>query len=58
MYTGGQLEVDGKSYTPKTKEAKAPKVAKAKAPKPEPRVAASAPARKSTPRRTQKLKAA
>jgi hypothetical protein len=57
LYTAGELEVDGKSYTPKTKEPKAakPPVAKAKAAKVAAPVAA---ARKSAPRRTQKIKRA
>jgi hypothetical protein len=59
LYTAGQLEVDGKSYTPKTKEPKAPKVAKVKAAKPPKAEApATAAARKPAPRRTQKLKRA
>jgi hypothetical protein len=57
MFTAGELEVDGKSYTPKTKEPKAPKASKAKTPKPEAK-AATAAVRKATPKRTQKLRKA
>jgi hypothetical protein len=61
LYTAGELEVDGKSYTPKVKEPKAAKPAKVKAAKPpkaEAKATATAPARKPAQRRTQKLKAA
>jgi hypothetical protein len=52
MYTAGELEVDGKSYTPKTKEPKPAKATKAKAVKPETKVAAT---RKRSFVRTKKL---
>jgi hypothetical protein len=58
LYTAGELEVDGKSYTPKTKEPKAPKAKAVKPPKAEAKATATAAARKSAQRRTQKLKRA